>query len=82
MYVIVPRTVTSQSIGERIAMARVNAGMRRVDLASRAGLALNTIRNYEDGRTTPLLENLPKVADALDVELLWLLEGDRVEEVA
>jgi transcriptional regulator with XRE-family HTH domain len=57
--------------------------MRRVELAAAAGLAANTIRNYEDGLTSPDIEYLRRIADALDVDVLWLIDGDRVgEEVA
>jgi len=56
--------------------------MRRVKLAADADLALNTIRNYEEGRTPPSIENLRRIADALDVDVLWLIDGDRVGEVA
>lgn len=58
--------------------------MKQVDLASKSGLSLGTIRNYEGGNTQPArVQNLRQIADALDVDLLWLAEGDRVgEEVA
>ena len=58
--------------------------MKQVDLASRSGLSLGTVRNYEQGNTSPAsLQNLRQIADALDVDLLWLVDGDRVgEEVA
>ena len=81
--VIVPRVVTSNGIGTRIREAREGASLKRVKLAAEANLALNTIRNYEDGRTPPSIENLRRIADALDVDLLWLIDGDRIgEEVA
>lgn len=57
--------------------------MKRLKLAAEADLALNTIGNYEDGRTPPSIENLRRIAAALDVDVLWLIDGDRVgEEVA
>lgn len=52
--------------------------MKRVQLAAAADLSLNTIRNYEDGRTQPSgIDNLRRIAAALDVDLLWLIDGDR-----
>ena len=68
----------------RIKEARELAGMKQVDLASKSGLSLGTIRNYESGARTPArLQNIRQIADALDVDLLWLVDGDRVgEEVA
>ena len=83
-YVIVPRIVTSNGLSARIVEARKGAGMKQVDLASASGLSLGTIRNYEGSRTTPArLENLRKIAHATNVDLLWLVDGDRIgEEVA
>ena len=76
--------MTSNGIGARIREARELAGMKQVDLASASGLSLGTIRNYEGGVTNPRdVQNLRQLADALKVELLWLVDGDRVgEEVA
>lgn len=56
--------------------------MRQVQLAAATGLALNTIRNYELNLTAQSIENLRLIADALDVDVLWLIDGDRVGEVA
>lgn len=75
--------MTSNGIGARIREARESASLRRVDLAAKTGLASNTIRNYEDSITAQSLENLRLIADALDVDMLWLIDGDRIgEEVA
>jgi transcriptional regulator with XRE-family HTH domain len=80
--VIVPRVVTSDGIGARIKEAREALQMRQVQLAADTGLALNTIRNYELNLTAQSIENLRLIADALDVDVLWLIDGDRVGEVA
>ena len=57
--------------------------MNRVKLAAEADIALNTVRNYEDGITSPSIENLRRIAQALGVDVLWLIDGDRAtEEVA
>lgn len=53
--------------------------MRRVDLAARTGLASNTIRNYEEELTDHSIPNLRAIADALEVDVLWLIDGDRAE---
>jgi len=84
MCVIVPRVVTNNGIGARVKEARLAAGWKRVKLAAEADITPNTVRNYEDGHTTQYtLEILRQLADALDVDLLWLIDGDRVgEEVA
>lgn len=82
MYVIVPRVVTSNGIGARVKEARLAAGWKRVKLAAEADITPNTVRNYEDGHTQPNLQILRQIADALDVDLMWLIDGDRVGEVA
>jgi len=57
--------------------------MKRLELAAAAGLSLNTIRNYEDGLTEPSsIGNLRRIAGVLDVDVLWLIDGDRVGKVA
>lgn len=52
--------------------------MKRIQLAVAADVTSNTIRNYEEGFTRPSIENLRRIAAALDVDVLWLIEGDRV----
>ena len=58
------------------------AKLKRIQLAANTGLALGTIRNYEESLTSPSIENLRLIADATDVDLLWLIDGDRVGEIA
>ena len=59
--------------------ARELAKMKRLHLAAATDLSLGTIRNYEEGLTKPSdIENLRRIADALDVDLMWLIDGDRV----
>lgn len=63
--------------------ARLAAGWKRVKLAAEADITPNTVRNYEEGLTAPQIPILRQIADALDVDVLWLIDGDRVgEEVA
>lgn len=81
-YVIVLHVVTSNGIGARIREAREMASLKRVHLAAETDLAVNTIRNYEEGHTAPSIENLRLIADATNVDVLWLIDGDRVGEVA
>jgi transcriptional regulator with XRE-family HTH domain len=57
--------------------------MKRVKLAAEADITPNTVRNYEEGLTAPQIPILRQIADALDVDVLWLIDGDRIgEEVA
>jgi transcriptional regulator with XRE-family HTH domain len=56
--------------------------MRPENLAVELGISYNTVRNWEMGRTTPTIGFASRLATALNVELLWLIEGDREEVVA
>ena len=81
-YGTLPRVVTSNGIGARIREAREGAGLRRLELAANTGLSLNTIRNYEENLTAPSVESLRLISEATSVDLLWLIDGERVGEVA
>lgn len=63
------------TIGERIQMARKNAGMKQSELAEKIGVAVITIGQYERGKRQPRIEQLQRIADALNVEL-WELVPD------
>lgn len=80
---MIPRVVTSHGIGARVKEARLARSWKRVKLAAEADITPNTVRNYEDGHTQPDLQLLRQIAAALEVDLMWLIDGDRVgEEVA
>ena len=66
--------MTSNGLGTRIEKARVTAGLRRVDLASKTGLSAGTIRNYEEGITRVSAENLQLIAEATGRPLSWFFE--------
>ena len=62
-------------IGERIKIFRKSAGLTQEQLAKNSGLSRNAIYNYENGRRSPDIETLNKIAAALGVtsnELLGL----------
>ncbi|MCL2579113.1 MAG: helix-turn-helix domain-containing protein [Oscillospiraceae bacterium] len=54
------------SIGEKIKVARKERKMTQRQLAEKSGLIETTIRKYEAGTQTPKLNNLQKIAAALD----------------
>ena len=49
--------------------ARKGAGLTRGELAKRAGISINSVINYENGRRIPTVEILVKLSDALKVNL-------------
>jgi len=72
----------NDGMGTRLREAREAAGMKRVKLAAEADITPNTVRNYEEGLTDPSIQILRRIADALDVDVLWLIDGRVGEEVA
>ena len=60
-------------IGQRIKAARKDIGLTQDQLAQKSGVATITIRQYETGKRQPRLEQLQKIADALDVSISYLL---------
>ena len=66
------------TIGQRIKNARKQQGLTQEQLAQRLGLATGTIQQYELGKRQPRIEQLRRIADALNVEWTDLVpEGDR-----
>lgn len=57
----------------RIQEARERKNMRQKDLASRLGIAPNTLSQYETGKREPDFETLKRIADALDTSTDYLL---------
>ncbi|GHE76883.1 ImmA/IrrE family metallo-endopeptidase [Streptomyces vinaceus] len=50
----------------RIAIARKRRGLTLAELSERAGVSLQSLSNYETGRTDPASETLAKISAALD----------------
>jgi Zn-dependent peptidase ImmA (M78 family)/DNA-binding XRE family transcriptional regulator len=50
----------------RITLARKRRGLTLADLSNRAGVSLQSLSNYETGRTAPRPTTVRRIADALD----------------
>nr|DAQ28224.1 MAG TPA: helix-turn-helix domain protein [Caudoviricetes sp.] len=48
---------------------RIQKGLTIVELAKRTGLNYNTISQYESGKHKPRIDNLQKIAEALECEV-------------
>lgn len=62
------------TVGEKIRITRKQKGITQNTLAELTGLAAITIRQYEAGKYIPKIENLCKIASALENSLDEFLE--------
>lgn len=65
--------------GATLQKLREAAGLSQAELASRAGLKVDSIQNWEQERTRPRLEFLPRIAQVLGVSLDALIAPDQQE---
>lgn len=68
------------TIGERIRQARKAKGFTQKHLGEMSGTSETTIKQYELGKRQPRIEQLKRVASALDVDVNWLMNGQTLEE--
>ncbi len=61
------------AIGERLKLARMMARLSQQELAERTGVSKMAISKYESSQMLPSSDVLPKLAQALDVRLEFLL---------
>jgi len=64
-------------IGDRIRSARRESGHTQITLAKAIGVTHGNISMWEQGLTTPRVQNLGKLANALNVSIDWLEHGDK-----
>lgn len=64
-------------IGRRIKELRKNEGLTQIEFADKAGIAVNSLRLYESGKRQPRLDQLGKIASALNVTVSYLTNGHR-----
>lgn len=64
--------------GERIRAARKRLGLTQEQLAKNVGVATITIRQYELNKRRPSYEQMRKLADALEVSFLYLIENQGI----
>ena len=70
------------NIGSRIRSIRKNKGFTQIEVAHKANIAVNSLRNYESNKRQPNMEQLRAIANALDIslsELIWLGDGPAKE---
>ncbi|MFF9795675.1 helix-turn-helix domain-containing protein [Streptomyces bacillaris] len=64
----------------RIALARRRRGLTLAELSARAGVSLQSLSNYETGRTSPRPDTVDKIASALDFPAVFF-EGPGLDEL-
>lgn len=65
------------TVGEKIRAARKEKGLSQKDLAEKTGLSIATIQGYEQGKYKPKIENVQKIANALEVPVGRLIPFDK-----
>jgi transcriptional regulator with XRE-family HTH domain len=64
------------TFGDRVLAAREAAGVEQRDLALRLGVALRTVRAWEDDQSEPRANRMQMLAGVLGVSLRWLMTGE------
>ena len=65
------------TIGERIKQARKAKGLKQKELAEMLEVSNGAIQQWENGKRSPKLETIRKIASALDVDVYSLLGEPR-----
>src|SRR4051794_5510689 len=66
---------------ERLVFRRNRLGLTQEALAERSGVSVRSITDYEQGKSQPSLDQLSKLAAAMDVTSGWLLGEDWPDEI-
>ena len=62
------------TVGENIRQARTEKGLTQKELGAKlGGISQQQVGQWETGKARPKLETLQKIADALDIDVLYLL---------
>ncbi|MFO7853794.1 MAG: helix-turn-helix domain-containing protein [Paracoccaceae bacterium] len=64
------------TFGDRLAAAREGLGLTQSQLASRLGVRLASVQNWEADRAEPRANKLQMLAGLLNVSIVWLLTGE------
>lgn len=62
-----------QSVGRTVKLFRIEKGFSQGDIEKRTGLLRSYLSRVENGHTTPSLNTLRRLADALEVDLAVLV---------
>jgi transcriptional regulator with XRE-family HTH domain len=65
----------AQSFGRYIRQLREDRGLTQSELATRAGLAVDSVRRIERGQLSPSLRSMAKLAGGMEISLHSLFGG-------
>lgn len=60
--------------GEKVRLLRNRKSLTQAKLAEISGISLSSLQKYESGKNTPKIDNLSKIATALETDLDTLIE--------
>ncbi len=66
----------NNTLGARIASARITKGYSEQQLAQRLGVQASSVEHWESGEREPRANRLNQLAGVLNVSLMWLMAGD------
>lgn len=65
----------SKEFGKRIKIERIKKEISQEKLAELSGLHRTTLGTIENGKTSPTLDSIAKISQALNVKMSELLDG-------
>lgn len=69
----------NDKISKKVKLERTKKELSQNELALRAGVDKNTIWKIETGQVSPTLQTLEKIAVALEIDFLSLLDVSKVD---
>jgi len=71
--------MVNEKICKKIKLERTKRNFSQEELASRAGINKNTIWKIETGQTSPTVQTLEKIANALEMDFSALTDISKVD---
>lgn len=62
-----------RAVGDRIRAARLHANLTQEQVSLRSGISLASYNRIEQGHSSPMLDSLIRIADAIGVDLADLV---------
>jgi len=76
------KIITSREIGEKIKKQRRKLGISQEQLAEILGVTYQQIQRYENGMNKLNVENIQRVADALNIPVSYFFEAEKPSKAA